>query len=80
MASEPLTHYDIRVRGALSERMACAFPALTVVSSGQESVLSGLLPDQAALFGVLAQVEALGIELLEVRSAGPRRRSSSSSS
>jgi hypothetical protein len=25
------------------------------------------VPDQAALYGVLAQVEALGLELLEVR-------------
>jgi predicted outer membrane lipoprotein len=30
-------------------------------------VLTGALPDQAALFGVLSQVEALGLELLEVR-------------
>jgi hypothetical protein len=30
-------------------------------------VLTGALPDQAALHGVLAQVEALGLELLELR-------------
>jgi hypothetical protein len=30
------------------------------------------VPDQAALFGVLAQVEALGLELLEVRSPKPQ--------
>jgi hypothetical protein len=27
----------------------------------------GVLPDQSALHGVLAQIEALGLELLEVR-------------
>jgi hypothetical protein len=32
-----------------------------------ETVLTGLLEDQSALFGVLAQVEALGLELLELR-------------
>jgi hypothetical protein len=32
-----------------------------------ETVLTGLLEDRAALFGVLAQVEALGLDLLEVR-------------
>ena len=30
-------------------------------------MLAGPLPDQAALYGVLAEVEALGLELLEVR-------------
>jgi hypothetical protein len=30
-------------------------------------VLTGTLADQAALYGVLAQIEALGLELLEVR-------------
>jgi hypothetical protein len=35
-------------------------------STGGETVLTGLLEDGAALFGVLAQIEALGLELLEV--------------
>jgi hypothetical protein len=30
-------------------------------------VLAGALPDQAALYGALAQIEALGLKLLEVR-------------
>jgi hypothetical protein len=30
-------------------------------------VLTGALPDQGALFGVLGEIEALGLELLEVR-------------
>jgi len=34
-------------------------------------VLHGVLPDQAALHGVLAQIEALGLELLEVRRLPP---------
>jgi hypothetical protein len=34
---------------------------------GGETVLTGLLEDRSALFGVLAQVEALGLELVEVR-------------
>jgi hypothetical protein len=32
-----------------------------------ETVLTGLLEDRSALFGVLAQLEALGLELLELR-------------
>jgi hypothetical protein len=34
---------------------------------GTETVLTGLLEDRSALFGVLAQIEALGLELLELR-------------
>ncbi len=34
---------------------------------GDQTVLTGLVEDQSALFGVLAQIEALGLELLELR-------------
>jgi hypothetical protein len=39
---------------------------MTSRRDGAHTVLAGLL-DQSALYGVLAQVEALGLELLEVR-------------
>ena len=34
---------------------------------GSDTVLNGSLTDPSALFGVLAQIEALGLELLELR-------------
>jgi hypothetical protein len=34
---------------------------------GSETVLTGLLEDRSALFGVLAQIEALNLELLELQ-------------
>ena len=37
---------------------------------GGETVLTGLLEDRSALFGVLGQIEALGLELLELRQFG----------
>jgi hypothetical protein len=37
-----------------------------------ETVLTGLLEDRSAVFGVLAQIEALGLELLELRLIRPR--------
>ena len=40
-------------------------------SSAGETVLTGLLEDQSAMFGVLAQIEALGLELLELRRTRP---------
>jgi hypothetical protein len=35
--------------------------------SGGETVLTGTLEDQAAVYGILAQLEALGLELIELR-------------
>jgi hypothetical protein len=34
---------------------------------GAETVLTGLLEDRSAVFGVLGQIESLGLELLELR-------------
>ena len=59
--------YQIRIRGRLGRTMLAAFPALHAQVYGEDTVLAGTLADQAALYGVLAQIEALGLELLEVR-------------
>lgn len=59
-------HYQIRVRGLLGETLLTAFPDLRAEARAGETVLSGPLPDQAALHGVLAQIDALGLELLGV--------------
>lgn len=58
--------YEIRVRGVLSERLLGAFPDLDASSHEGDTVLAGWLPDQAALHGVLSQIETLGLELLSV--------------
>jgi hypothetical protein len=47
--------------------MLGAFPALHAEPDGDDTLLTGPLPDQAALYGVLDQIEALGLELLDVR-------------
>jgi hypothetical protein len=39
--------------------------------TGSETVLTGFLEDRSAVFGVVAQIEALGLELLELRQIGP---------
>jgi len=61
--------YEIHVRGLLSEMLLTAFPGLQATRGDRETVLTGTLPDQAALFGVLVQIETLGLELLDVHSA-----------
>ena len=73
--SEPVSlgWYEIRVRGHLGATLLGAFPGLHAETQRGDTVLAGALPDQAALHGVLAQVEALGLDLLEVRRRSPRR-------
>jgi hypothetical protein len=59
--------YEIRIRGVLGSMLLGAFPDLRSQVHATETVLTGPLADQAALYGLLAQLEALGLELLEVR-------------
>jgi hypothetical protein len=73
MGDNPM-HYRIRVNGHLGPTLLTAFPALVPRQHGTDTVLTGLLPDSAALYGVIAELEALGLDLLEVRKIPPRRR------
>jgi hypothetical protein len=52
--------------------MLSAFPALAPQHHDAHTVLTGLL-DQSALYGVLAEIEALGLDLLELRKLTPDR-------
>ena len=70
-AGWPAYRYRICVRGRLGETIRSAFPGLQAQASGGDTMLTGQLPDRAALYGVLAQIEALGLELLEVRRLPP---------
>jgi hypothetical protein len=64
--------YMIRINGHLGATLLSAFPAMAWKREGPETVLTGML-DQPALYGVLAEIEALGLELLEVRQFPPGR-------
>jgi hypothetical protein len=59
--------YEIRVRGVLGGALLGAFPALKGVVQDGDTVLTGELADQAALHGVLYQIESLGLELIALR-------------
>jgi hypothetical protein len=58
--------YEIRLCGLLGETLLGAFLGRRAEADGTETVLTGSLTDQA-LHDVLAQIEALGLELLELR-------------
>jgi hypothetical protein len=73
MDSAP-TRYVIRINGHLGATLLSAFPALAPRHHGAHTVLTGLL-DRSALYGVLAEIEALGLDLLEVRQLAPDGKS-----
>jgi hypothetical protein len=64
--------YLIRIRGHLGATVLSAFPALAPRQHGAHTVLTGLL-DRSALYGVLAEIEALGLDLLEIQKLTPGR-------
>lgn len=65
----PSTRYEIRIRGRLTAALAQEFESLElgVHVIPVETLLHGAIDDQAALHGVLRRIEALGLELVEVR-------------
>ena len=66
--------YVIRVDGHLGDMTLSAFPGMTPQQKGTQTVLTGWV-DQSALYGVLAEMEALGLVLLEVRQIEPHAKS-----
>jgi hypothetical protein len=66
--------YVIRINGHLGATVLSAFPAMAPQQHGAHTALTGLL-DRSALYGVLAEIEALGLDLLEIRKLAPDRKS-----
>ena len=66
--------YVIRINGHLGATVLSAFPAMAPRRHGAHTVLTGLL-DRSALYGVLAEIEALGLDLLEIQKLTPYRKS-----
>jgi hypothetical protein len=59
--------YQIRVNGHLDGTWADWFDGLTITNQDDGvSLLSGRLPDQAALHGILNRISSLGLKLISV--------------
>jgi hypothetical protein len=66
--------YEIRVQGRLDDRWSSWLDGLDLSRRDDgTTVLSGPLPDQAALHGVLRKVGDLGLSLLSVIRTTPNR-------
>ncbi|MEU6658716.1 hypothetical protein [Streptomyces sp. NPDC046821] len=64
MSAEPAL-YTIRVEGDLGATTLSAFPTLTAEHQAAQTILVGHL-DRSGLYGVLLQLESLGLDLIEV--------------
>ena len=76
-----MTVYQIRVQGHLPRAWETWFEGFTLTQFEHgETVLTGRVVDQAALYGILRKVRDLGLPLVAVNriSSGPASRTSSS--
>jgi hypothetical protein len=59
--------YEIRVRGRLGPQWVGWFDRLAITPGDYgDTVLIGLIPDQAALYGLLTKIRNLGLPLLSI--------------
>ena len=69
--------YEIRLKGHLNNRWADWFEGLTITLEDQgDTLLTGLVVDQAALHGLLKRVRDLGMPLLSVNFVNPGQANS----
>ncbi|HEY3828663.1 MAG TPA: hypothetical protein VGL57_05655 [Solirubrobacteraceae bacterium] len=61
------TGYEIHIKGRVSEQLLSVFEGMEASEQSVETVLRGPVSDQAALHGLLDRIQALGLELIEVR-------------
>ncbi len=62
----PSVPYEIRVEGCLAEGWSIWFEGFSIQQENGETLLSGPLPDQAAVYGLLKKVRDLGLTLVSV--------------
>ena len=59
--------YQIRVRGRVTSALLESFEGMESEVEPVETVLHGPVRDQAELHGLIDRIQALGLELIEVR-------------
>jgi hypothetical protein len=67
--------YEIRVKGSLQKHWVSWFEGLEIHhETDDETVLSGLVVDQAALHGILMKIRDLGLPLVAVKRVDDRNQ------
>jgi hypothetical protein len=70
-------YYEIRIKGHLDPCWSDWFAGLQLTHlEGRETLLSGPLPDQAALHGLLERIRDLNLTLISVNWGGPSDQNS----
>ena len=64
-------HYQIKVKGRLSNQWIDWFEGMTITFEGGVTSITGPVTDQAALHGLLIRVRDLGLPLLSVNCIEP---------
>ena len=65
-------YYEIKIKGHLDQHWSNWFAGLKLTYlEGDETLLSGPLPDQGALHGLLERIRDLNLKLISVTSGGP---------
>jgi len=60
--------YEIRIKGCMDVDWVAWFSGVTITNVGEDEILlSGELPDQSALHGLLAQIRDLNLTLISVQ-------------
>lgn len=65
--SDQSAQYQIRVKGLLDAKWASWFDGFTIEHKPAETALTGVVPDQAALHGILTRIRDLGLTILCVK-------------
>ncbi|MDD7942497.1 hypothetical protein PHK61_29195 [Actinomycetospora lutea] len=63
----PHTRYELRIKGRLSEEVSQDFEEFVVHEAPPETVMYGEIIDDAHLHGVLARLQALGLQVTALR-------------
>jgi hypothetical protein len=63
----PESSYEIRIRGRVTRSLLDSFERMESELEPVETVLHGPVRDQAELHGLIDRIQALGLELIEVR-------------
>ena len=61
------TKYEFRIRGRMSATVLARFDTLETDAERVETILHGPVRDQSELHVIIERVQALGLELVEVR-------------